>query len=103
MAANLPNLPDPQLEEAERAAYWEQLRVVPMTVWLAGVPMHGNACIVVLRLAPPGDVLEPSVLEPCTLDHAWREMMLSEIRRADFTIEGEMRFFNGHALIGLRK
>ncbi|EPJ6836890.1 DUF2628 domain-containing protein [Stenotrophomonas maltophilia] len=101
VAANPPDLPDPQIEEAERGAYQEQMRAIAMTAWPAGVPTEGNACIVELRLAPPGQVLEANVLEPCTLNDAQREMMLGEIRRTDFTIEGKMRFFNRHTLIGL--
>lgn len=103
MAANPPDLPDPQIEEAEQVEYQEQMREIAMTAWPAGVPIEGNACIVELRLAPPGRVLEANVLEPCTLSEAQREMMLGEIRRTDFTIEGKMRFFNRHTLIGLRR
>ncbi|WP_372485802.1 hypothetical protein AB9H29_05740 [Stenotrophomonas sepilia] len=101
VAANPPDLPDPRIEEAERVAYQEQMRAIAMTAWPAGIPVEGNACIVELRLAPPGRVLEANVLEPCTLSEAQREMMLGEIRRTDFTIEGKMRFFNRHTLIGL--
>lgn len=101
VAANPPDLPDPQMEEAERVAYQEQMRAIAMKAWPAGVPTEGNACIVELRLAPPGRVLEVTVLEPCTLNDAQREMMLGEIRRTDFAIEGKMRFFNRHTLIGL--
>ncbi|WP_258391356.1 DUF2628 domain-containing protein [Stenotrophomonas maltophilia] len=103
VAANPPDLPDPRIEEAERVAYQEQMRAIAMTAWPAGVPIEGNACIVELRLAPPGRVLEANVLEPCTLSEAQREMMLGEIRRTDFTIEGKMQFFNRHTLIGLRR
>lgn len=103
MAANPPDLPDPRIEEAERVAYQEQMRAIAMTAWPAGVPIEGNACIVELRLAPPGRVLEANALEPCTLSEAQREMMLGEIRRTDFTSEGKMQFFNGHTLIGLRR
>ncbi|WP_447944823.1 hypothetical protein [Stenotrophomonas indicatrix] len=96
------NRPDPDLEHAEREAYQEELRAMAMTAWPAGVPTDNNVCIVELRLTPPGTVLDANVLEPCTLDEAQREMMLSEIRRTDFTIEGKMRFFTRHAVIGLR-
>ncbi|MGE8252741.1 hypothetical protein [Stenotrophomonas maltophilia] len=103
VAANPPDLPDPRIEEAVRVAYQEQMRAIAMTAWPAGVPIEGNACIVELRLASPGRVLEANVLEPCTLSEAQREMMLGEIRRTDFTIEGKMQFFNRHTLIGLRR
>lgn len=103
VASNLPDPLDPQLEEVEREEYQEQMRAIAMTAWPAGIPTDGNACIVELRLAPPGRVLEANVLEPCTLNDEQREMMLGEIRRTDFTIQGKMRFFNRHTLIGLRK
>lgn len=103
VAANRPDLPDPQIEEAERVVYQEQMRAIAMTAWPAGVPTEGNACIVELRLAPPGQVMEANALEPCTLNDAQREMMLGEIKRMDFTIEGKMRFFNRHTLIDLHK
>ena len=67
------NRPDPDLEYAEREAYQEELRAIAMTAWPAGVPADGNACIVELRLTPPGTVLDANVLEPCTLDEAQRE------------------------------
>lgn len=96
------NRPDPELEYAEREAYKDELRAIAMTAWPAGVPADGNACIVELRLTPPGTALDANVLEPCTLDEAQREQLLVEIRRADFTVEGKMRFFTRHTVIGLR-
>lgn len=103
VASNSPDPLDPQLEEVEREEYQEQMRAIAMTAWPAGIPTDGNACIVELRLAPPGRVLEANVQEPCTLNDEQLEMMLGEIRRTDFTIQGKMRFFNRHTLIGLRK
>lgn len=103
VASNSPDPLDPQLEEVEREEYQEQMRAIAMTAWPAGIPTDGNACIVELRSAPPGRVLEANVLEPCTLNDEQLEMMLGEIRRTDFTIQGKMRFFNRHTLIGLRK
>lgn len=94
--------PDPDLEYAEREAYEEELRAIAMTAWPAGVAADGNVCIVELRLTPPGKVLDANVLEPCTLDEAQRERLLVEIRRTDFTVEGKMRFFTRHTVIGLR-
>lgn len=96
------NRPDPDLEYAEREVYQEELRAIAMTAWPAGVPMDNNVCIVELRLTPPGTVLDANVLEPCTLDEAQREQLLVEIRRTDFTVEGKMRFFTRHTVIGLR-